>query len=51
MRGIHFAEVDEIEIEGDSSSVILDGEIFRTEKGRPIRLNPAEPLSFVKLAA
>jgi diacylglycerol kinase family enzyme len=51
MRGIHYAEVDEIEIESDSSSVILDGEIFRTEKGRPIRLNPAEPLSFVKLAA
>jgi len=51
MRGIHYAEVDEIEIEADSSSVILDGEIFRTEKGRPIRLNPAEPLSFVKLAA
>jgi diacylglycerol kinase family enzyme len=51
MRGIHFAEVDEIEIEADSSSVILDGEIFRTEKGRPIRLKPAEPLSFVKLAA
>lgn len=51
MRGIHFAEVDEIEIEADSSSVILDGEIFRTEKGQPIRLKSAEPLSFVKLAA
>lgn len=51
MRGVHFAEVDEIEIESDSSSVILDGEIFRTEKGRPIRLRTAEPLSFVKLAA
>lgn len=51
MRGIHFAEVDEIEIEGESSNVILDGEIFATEKGRPIRLRPAEPLSFIKLAA
>ena len=51
VRGIHFAEVDEIEIGGDSSSVILDGEVFCTEKGRPIRLKPTEPLSFVKLAA
>ena len=51
MRGVHFEEADEITIEGDSSNVILDGETFRAELGRPINLRPAQPLSFVKLAA
>jgi hypothetical protein len=51
MRGIHFEEADEISIEGDSSNVILDGEMFSTEVGKPIRLNTAQPLSFVRLAA
>jgi diacylglycerol kinase family enzyme len=51
VRGVHFEEADEITIEGDSSRVILDGETFRAETGRPINLRPAQPLSFVKLAA
>ena len=51
MRGVHFEEADEITIEGDSSNVILDGETFRAELGSPINLTPAQPLSFVKLAA
>ena len=51
MRGVHFEEADEITIEGDNSNVILDGEMFRAERGRPINLKPAQPLSFVKLAA
>ena len=51
VRGVHFEESDEITIEGDSSSLILDGETFSAETGRPIRLSPAAPLSFVKLAA
>jgi len=51
VRGVHFEEVDEITIESDSSNVILDGETFRAERGRPINLRPALPLSFVKLAA
>jgi hypothetical protein len=51
MQGVHFEEVDEITIEGDRSSVILDGETFCTAPGRPINLTPAQPLSFVKLAA
>ncbi len=51
VRGIHFKEADAITIEGDSSHVILDGETFRAEPGRPINLRPALPLSFVKLAA
>lgn len=51
LRGIHFAEVDEITIEGESSNVILDGETFSADRGSPIRLKPAQPLSFVRLAA
>ena len=51
VKGVHFEETDEITIEGDSSHVILDGETFRAEPGRPINLKPAQPLSFVKLAA
>lgn len=51
VRGVHFQETDEITIESESSHVILDGETFRAEQGRPINLRPAPPLSFVKLAA
>ena len=51
MRGIHFEEVDEITIEGEGSHLILDGETFRAGPGNPIHLMPAQPLSFVKLAA
>jgi hypothetical protein len=51
LRGIHFEEADEITIEGERSSVILDGETFSAERGSPIRLRPTQPLSFVKLAA
>jgi diacylglycerol kinase-like protein len=51
MRGVHFEESDEISIEGESSKVILDGETFRAEIGRPIFLKLAQPLSFVRLAA
>jgi hypothetical protein len=51
MRGVHFEEADEITIEGESSSVILDGETFSAARGSPIRLNPTQPLSFVRLAA
>jgi hypothetical protein len=31
--------------------VILDGETFRARAGFPILLRPAQPLSFVRLAA
>jgi hypothetical protein len=51
VRGVHFEEADEITIEGDRSNVILDGETFQAENGRPIYLRPAQPLAFVKLAA
>ena len=51
LSGVHVEEADEIMIEGSSSSVILDGEMFRAEIGSPIMLRRAQPLSFVRLAA
>ena len=51
LQGVHFQEADEISIEGDDSSVILDGETFRAERGRPIVLQTTQPLSFIRLAA
>ena len=51
LPGVHYQHADEITIEGESSNVILDGETFRAERGQPIFLSPAQPLSFVKLAA
>lgn len=51
LDGVHVEEADEITIEGDSSRVILDGETFRAGLGKPIYLRPAQPLSFVRIAA
>jgi len=51
LSGVHFQETDEVQIEGDRSDVILDGETFRAEIGNPIVLRAAQPLSFVRLAA
>jgi len=51
VRGVHVEETDEIRIEGENSNVILDGEMFHADVGKPIHLNPAQPLSFVRLAA
>lgn len=51
LQGVHLEEADEISIEGENTNLILDGEMFRTQVGRPIILSPAQPLSFVRLAA
>jgi hypothetical protein len=51
LDGVHVEEADEIEIEGEASQVILDGETFRAGVGKPILLRPAQPLSFVRIAA
>lgn len=51
LDGVHVEEADEISIEGESSQVILDGETFRAGPGKPILLRPAQPLSFVRIAA
>jgi Diacylglycerol kinase catalytic domain len=51
MDGIHLEHGDTIRIEGDSSSVLLDGEIFTAEKGHPIVLRSTPPVPFLRLAA
>lgn len=51
LRGVHFEESDEISIEGENTNLILDGEMFSARIGHPIVLKPAQPLSFVRLAA
>lgn len=50
-RGVHVEMGDEIRIESDRSSVILDGELFEATRGHPIILKPTAPVPFVKLAA
>jgi len=51
VNGVHIRRGDEIRIEGDRSSVILDGEIFQAGAGRSIVLRPTAPLPFLRLAA
>jgi hypothetical protein len=50
-RGVHLEYGDEIWIEGNHSSVILDGELFEADAGRPIVLTPTAPVPFLRLAA
>lgn len=49
--GLHFEQGDTICIEGDRSSVILDGELFEATTGHPITLRSTAPVPFLKLAA
>jgi len=51
LTGVHVERGDEIVIEGDRSSVILDGELFEARKGQPIVLTPTAPVPFLSLAA
>ena len=51
MRGVHIERGDEIVIQGERSSVILDGELFTAHEGRPIVLTPTAPVPFLSLAA
>ncbi len=51
LSGVHLERGDEIRIEGDHSSVILDGELSETDGGRPIVLTPTRPVPFLRLAA
>jgi diacylglycerol kinase family enzyme len=51
LAGVHLERGDEIRIEGDHSSVILDGELFEAEQGRPIVLKHTAPVPFLCLAA
>jgi hypothetical protein len=49
--GVHVSEGDMIQIDGDESSVVLDGEVFRTRRNEPIILRSTPPVPFLKLAA
>ena len=51
VTGIYVERGDEIRIEGDHSSVILDGELFEANDGHPIVLRPTAPVPFLRLAA
>jgi diacylglycerol kinase family enzyme len=51
LSGVFFERGDEIHIEGDHSSVILDGELFEANLDRPIVLKPTAPVPFLRLAA
>ena len=51
LSGIHLERGDMIRIEGDHSSVILDGELFQADAGRPIVLTSTAPVPFLRLAA
>ncbi|AHE55232.1 diacylglycerol/lipid kinase family protein [Sphingomonas sanxanigenens] len=51
MAGIHLDRGDMIQIEGERSSVILDGELFQAELGQPIVLRSTPPVPFLRLAA
>jgi len=51
VAGVHLESGDEIQIDGEGSNVILDGELFEARKGRPIILTPTAPVPFLRLAA
>jgi hypothetical protein len=51
LDGVHLERGDEIRIEGDHSSVILDGELFEANVDRPIVLKSTAPVPFLRLAA
>jgi hypothetical protein len=50
LAGVHLERGDEIRIEGSHSSVLLDGELFQADVGRPIVLRPTPPVPFLRLA-
>ena len=51
LSGVHLDQSDEMEIEGERSRVILDGELFTARAGETFRLRSTPPMSFVHLAA
>lgn len=51
VTGVHFERGDIVRIEGEGSSVILDGETFRAERDHPIVLTSTAPVPFLRLAA
>lgn len=50
IKGVHMSQGDHIQIDGEKSSVILDGEIFVAEDNSPIVLRSTRPISFLRIA-
>ncbi|WP_156679757.1 diacylglycerol/lipid kinase family protein [Sphingomonas profundi] len=51
LAGVHVERGDEIRIEGERSSVILDGEVYEARAGGAIVLTQTSPMPFLRLAA
>lgn len=50
IKGVHMAQGDHIQIDGEKSSVILDGEIFVAEDNSPIVLRSTRPIPFLRIS-
>ncbi len=50
IKGVHMEQGDHIQIDGDKSSVILDGEIFEAHDNSPIVLRSTRPIPFLRIA-
>lgn len=50
IKGVHMEQGDHIQIDGERSSVILDGEIFIAEDNKPIVLRSTRPLAFLRIS-
>ncbi len=51
LDGLHMRQTDEIRLDGNRPSVILDGELFEAAPGRSLILRTTAPQRFVSLAA
>ncbi len=49
IKGVHMGQSDHIQIDGEKSSVILDGEIFIAEDNSPIVLRSTRPVPFLRI--
>ncbi|MEO1043825.1 MAG: acylglycerol kinase family protein [Pseudomonadota bacterium] len=49
--GLHLERDDVIQIEGERSCVVLDGELFEANRGKPITLRTTDPMPFLRIAA
>lgn len=50
-EGVHFALEDELQIDSDNGTVLLDGELFTASQGKPIILRTTAPIPFLRIAA
>ncbi|HEX8642007.1 MAG TPA: acylglycerol kinase family protein [Allosphingosinicella sp.] len=51
LTGVHLERGEEIRIEGERPSVLMDGELFEPGMGRAIVLKPTRPMPFLRIAA